>query len=130
MPIPRSNRIVQLRVGSPYGETESLTIMYHHKTPQINPAPREGGSLEEQFKQFIAAGPWFEGVPEEGVERLAQVAELRVMSAGDHLYTLGQPTVEVYGMFSGRVRVSISSPQGHEFAVVDREAGAWLGEPA
>ena len=79
--------------------------------------------------EFIAAGPWFQDVPQEGLERLAQAATLKSLPVNHRLYSLGEPTTEIYGLVSGRVRISVSSPQGQEFATVDHEPGAWLGEP-
>lgn len=80
-------------------------------------------------RDFIAAGPWFVDVPSAGIDRLTEAATTKVCAVNHRLYTLGEPTREVYGLQSGRIRISMSGPQGQEFATVDHEPGAWLGEP-
>ena len=79
--------------------------------------------------EVVVACPWFEGLPEDALKELASAAEFRAFAANSLIYEQGVPTTEVYGILSGRVRVSISSPNGQEFALVDHEAGTWLGSP-
>ena len=54
---------------------------------------------------------------------------MRQYEVNSYLYSMGKPTTEVYCIINGCVRMSISSPEGHEFALVDREQDYWLGEP-
>ena len=81
------------------------------------------------LREVIAGSEWFAGLPEQAIEHLAQAASMRDYPINGHLYTLGKPTTEIYCLLAGRVRLSISSPNGHEFALVDRDPGTWLGEP-
>jgi CRP-like cAMP-binding protein len=86
-------------------------------------------SMVDARRELIAAAPWFAGLPDDALDRLAAAAVVESRPVNSLLYALGRPTTEVYCIISGRVRLSISSPQGHEFALVDREQGTWLGEP-
>ena len=45
--------------------------------------------------EFIAAGPWFQDVPQEGLARLAQAATLKSLPINHRLYSLGEPTTEI-----------------------------------
>ena len=60
---------------------------------------------------------------------LAENASLRSMPVGSFIYQQGAPTTEVFCVLQGRVRVSISSPNGQEFALTEREPETWFGEP-
>jgi CRP/FNR family cyclic AMP-dependent transcriptional regulator len=80
-------------------------------------------------RAVIARSPWFEGLPDSALDRLATAAVIKDYPVSSYIYAMGQATTEIYGVVSGRVRVSISGPQGQEFAVVDFEHDAWLGEP-
>jgi CRP/FNR family cyclic AMP-dependent transcriptional regulator len=83
----------------------------------------------EGVHQAIAKSEWFSDLPTEAVNRLAAAAEVKSMPINTYVYEQGMPTTEVIGLLSGRVRISISSPNGQVFALIDREAGAWFGEP-
>ncbi len=84
---------------------------------------------EIDFQAIVSRSPWFKGLPEEALEQLACNAELRQLDAGQCIYRQGFPTTEVYCVTQGRVRVSLHSPNGHEFALIEREPGTWFGEP-
>jgi CRP-like cAMP-binding protein len=69
-------------------------------------------------------------MPENALEELAAAATTRLFPVKSYIYQQGRPTVEIYGLISGRVRITISSPNGQEFALVEHEPGTWLGQPA
>ncbi|WP_146004198.1 Crp/Fnr family transcriptional regulator [Halioglobus japonicus] len=79
--------------------------------------------------ELVRHSPWFQGLPEEALETLASTAQFRDMTQGQYIYEQGVPTTEVFCIVSGRVRVSLMSPNGQEFALVEREPGTWFGEP-
>lgn len=79
-------------------------------------------------REFIAQAPWFEGAPAECLEKLAEASTVKELAANSFVWTTGQITNEVFGLISGRLRISISSAMGQEYALVDWEPGAWLGE--
>jgi CRP-like cAMP-binding protein len=84
----------------------------------------------EQLRRFIAESTWFDGAPDEVLDRLADAATMREFAANSFIWTTGQKTNEVYGLVSGRLRISMASAMGQEFALIDWEPGAWLGEQA
>ena len=83
----------------------------------------------DDLRQFIEDSSWFEGAPPEVLNRLADAASVRLFPANSFLWSLGEANTEVFGVLSGRVRISVSSAMGQDFAIIDRESGAWLGEP-
>jgi CRP-like cAMP-binding protein len=84
---------------------------------------------DKDILAIIAGSPWFKGLPRSALEQLAAGAVLETFPVNTYLYSQGEPTTKIYCIVSGRARLSISSAHGHEFALVDREAGTWLGEP-
>lgn len=80
-------------------------------------------------RQFIENSDWFEDAPAEVIDNLADAATSKQCPASTFLWCLGESNTEVFGVVSGRVRISVASPMGQEFAIVDREEGTWLGEP-
>ena len=83
----------------------------------------------DEIGEAIARSPWFEGLPDKAIGRLAGAATVETFEVDSRLYTQGEPSTRIYGVISGRVRLSLTSAHGHEFALVDREGGTWLGEP-
>ena len=81
-------------------------------------------------REIIGAADWFTGLPDEALDELAAAAEFRQMPVNSFIYEQGLPSLEVICLLTGRARVSLSSPNGQEFALVDHEAGTWLGLPA
>ena len=80
-------------------------------------------------REIIARSPWFEGAPDAALDKLAEAATIKSLPANSFIYTQGQKTTEVYCVVSGRLRFSVTSEMGHEFALLDREEDTWLGEP-
>lgn len=80
--------------------------------------------------EIVRDNSWFHGLPESALERLADAAAPRELAVNSFIYEQGLPSREICCLLSGRVRVSISSPNDQEFALVDHEAGTWLGLPA
>ncbi len=83
---------------------------------------------KDQLRQFIADSSWFAGAPEGVLDKLADAATASHYSVNSFIWTAGQTTRQIFGLLSGRVRIQLSSPMGQEFALIDWEPGAWLGE--
>jgi CRP-like cAMP-binding protein len=86
-------------------------------------------------KQFdiaaaIAAASWFQGVSSLGLSALTDAAKIRSYQADDFIYTLGDQSAEVYLVLAGRVRLTLTSSLGQEFALTDMEDNYWFGESA
>ena len=79
-------------------------------------------------RKFIADSNWFEGAPSEILDRLAESASVKQYTTNSYLWSMGETNTEVFGVVSGRMRMYIASTMGQEFALIDREQGAWLGE--
>lgn len=80
--------------------------------------------------EIIATSPWFEGIPEDLLEKLVAAATVRAFPANSFVWTAGQQTTDIYAVLSGRLRIILASETGQEFALIDWEQGAWLGEQA
>ncbi len=81
-----------------------------------------------QLREFIAQANWFSGAPDEVLDTLTAAATVKHFAANSFIWTTGQTNNEVFGLVSGRLRISMASAMGQEFALIDWEPGAWLGE--
>ncbi|MEE4144007.1 MAG: Crp/Fnr family transcriptional regulator [Halieaceae bacterium] len=82
----------------------------------------------DQLREFIAESSWFAGAPDDVLDALTNAAAVRQYATGAFVWTTGQKTSEVFALVSGRLRISMASEMGQEFALIDWEPGAWLGE--
>jgi CRP/FNR family cyclic AMP-dependent transcriptional regulator len=76
---------------------------------------------------IISESPWFQGLPDDALARLAEAARVRSFRKNSYLYTSGETGSEIYCILSGRVRLLLTSAIGQEYAITDSEAGSWLG---
>ena len=83
---------------------------------------------KSQLRQYIADSSWFAGAPGDVLDKLVDSATVKHYNTNSFIWTTGQKTNEIYSLLSGRVRISSASPMGQEFALIDWEPGAWLGE--
>ena len=79
--------------------------------------------------ELVSASPWFDNLPPEALAELADAAGYKDLPVGSYIYEQGRPTTEIFCIVEGRVRVSLLSPNGHEFALIEREPGTWFGAP-
>jgi len=82
-----------------------------------------------EFREFLAASLWFESAPDNVLTKLADAAALKHFPANTYIWSLGEANNNVFGVMTGRVRISVASEMGQEFAVIDREQGFWLNDP-
>lgn len=82
----------------------------------------------QEIRDFIAGSNWFEGAPQAVLDKVADASSCRHFPANSYLWAQGETNTELFGLVSGRVRMYVASSMGQEFALVDRESGAWLGE--
>lgn len=78
--------------------------------------------------EIIRQSPWFQGIPEEAIGKLAKAAKIEKYAKNSFLFCAGEITKSVYCLLEGRVRVSIVSSIGQEFSINDVEPGGWAGE--
>jgi CRP/FNR family cyclic AMP-dependent transcriptional regulator len=84
----------------------------------------------DEYRQFIKSSPWFEGAPDHALDALAAAAIYKEYPANKCLWSLGEASTEIFGMVAGRVRISVASEMGHQFAIVDQDQGSWLNNPS
>lgn len=84
--------------------------------------------VDIQPLDLITDSPWFTGLPDEALLRLAGQATIRPYPRGTFLFTEGEDDSDVYCVVTGRIRVAISSSAGQDFAITDMTHGAWVGE--
>jgi|TARA_B110000914_G_scaffold74382_1_gene65396 CRP/FNR family cyclic AMP-dependent transcriptional regulator len=80
------------------------------------------------ISETIQTSPWFQNIPSQGVEKLVQSAQVKHLAAQQYLYQVGENTTSIYCILSGRLRISITSQSGQEFALNDFAAQYWLGD--
>ena len=82
-----------------------------------------------EHREFLAASSWFEGAPPAVLDKLQEAATVKQYAGNSYVWSLGEANTHVYGILSGRVRISVASDMRQEFAIIDRERGTWLGDP-
>ena len=86
------------------------------------------GLDQQAIRAFIADSEWFADAPEAILDKVTAAATCREFPANSYLWAQGETNTDLFGLVSGRVRMYVASSMGQEFALVDREPGAWLGE--
>lgn len=81
-----------------------------------------------QIKQVLATNAWISELPQVVVDELAEHAQLRRLQDGELLYARGDEPTGLFGVVSGRVRISATSLDGREVTVTFFDPGDWLGE--
>jgi len=87
-------------------------------------------AVNEQHMALLREAPLLE--PLDDGDRRALLQELREVSfdAGQVIFTRGDPGRDVYLVVSGRVRLSVLTPEGRELSFAHAEPGAIFGEIA
>ncbi|ROH86777.1 Crp/Fnr family transcriptional regulator [Stagnimonas aquatica] len=81
-----------------------------------------------ELHQAIAASEWFRELPAELVGQLAALAQQRHLADGALLFAKGDAADGLYGLLSGRVRISATTRDGRDLLVNLFEPGDWFGE--
>jgi CRP/FNR family transcriptional regulator, cyclic AMP receptor protein len=77
--------------------------------------------------EIIQKSIWFQNIPAQGLDKLVQSAQVKHFSPRQYLYQVGEKTASIYCLLSGRLRISIISSSGQEFALDDLAPQYWLG---
>ena len=80
--------------------------------------------------RLLAASYLFREVEEATVERIAALAVTRSFEAGESIFFKGDAGDALYGVMSGRVRISTTGPDGREMILYVMEPGEIFGEIA
>lgn len=76
----------------------------------------------------ISSSEWFRDLPDSVVAQLAGLALRRRLGDGERLFAKGDAADGLYGVISGRVRISTHGADGRELLVNLFEPGGWFGE--
>ncbi|MCG8358936.1 MAG: Crp/Fnr family transcriptional regulator [Kiloniellales bacterium] len=85
-------------------------------------------SFEEA--RLLAASYLFRDVDAVTVDRIATLAVTRRFDTGDSIFYKGDPGEALYGVMSGRVRISTSAPDGRDMILYVMQPGEIFGEIA
>ena len=85
-------------------------------------------AVQYDLHSIVRESPWFADLPQDALTMLLQSATIKTYTAREYLYRPGEKTSVIYCLLSGRLRISMNSHLGHQFALTDLEANYWLGE--
>lgn len=77
--------------------------------------------------QGQAEGSWAQAAPAELAEALVPLAEVRSLSAGQALFSFGEPAAGVYLLLGGDVRATLPGAAGRDLAQLSAQRGSLLG---
>jgi CRP-like cAMP-binding protein len=88
----------------------------------------------QEILDTIGGWRWFQYIPSEAHQWLAQRATVRVVAAGTRMYAPGDPVAAIYGVISGVFRIYSVLAKGDELTHEEVVAGGWFAhmipEPA
>lgn len=79
-------------------------------------------------RQTLSDSDWFRDLPDDIVAQLAAIAMHRRLGDGELLFAKGDAADGLYGVITGRVRISTAGSDGRELIVNLFEPGGWFGE--
>jgi len=82
------------------------------------------------IRQLLTTNFLFRDLAEEVIGKIADMAVTRELAAGQILFSKGDPGDALYGVMSGRIRISAGAPSGKEVVLNTIEAGEVFGEIA
>jgi len=83
---------------------------------------------DTSISQTLGGSEWFRDLPDDTVATLAGLALHRRLRDGERLFAKGDEADGLYGVLSGRVRISTTAADGRELLVNLFEPGGWFGE--
>lgn len=81
-------------------------------------------------RMMLERSPLFRGLSPPSLQRLASLAVQRKASAGEIVFSQGDPGDALYGVISGRIRISAAATDGREIYLNIMEPGDTFGEIA
>ena len=82
------------------------------------------------IRQLLTTNSLFRDLADEVIGKIADMAVTRELAAGQILFSKGDPGDALYGVMSGRIRISAGAPSGKEVVLNTIEAGEVFGEIA
>ncbi len=81
-------------------------------------------------KMMLQGSPLFRGLPSATLERIAALATQRSYRRGEIVFSAGEAGDALFGVVSGRIRISTGSPEGREIFLNIMGPGDTFGEIA
>ena len=82
------------------------------------------------IRELLTTNSLFRDLADEVIDKIADLAVTRELAAGQILFSKGDPGDALYGVMSGRIRISAGAPSGKEVVLNTIEAGQVFGEIA
>ncbi|MDE0538396.1 MAG: Crp/Fnr family transcriptional regulator [Rhodospirillales bacterium] len=82
------------------------------------------------IRELLTTNSLFRDLADEVIGKIAELAVTRELAAGQLLFSKGDPGDALYGVMSGRIRISAGAPSGKEVVLNTIEAGEVFGEIA
>ncbi len=82
------------------------------------------------IRQLLTTNSLFRDLADEVIGNIADMAVTRELAAGQLLFSKGDPGDALYGVMSGRIRISAGAPSGKEVVLNTIEIGQVFGEIA
>ena len=82
--------------------------------------------MKSQALELINCWSWFDYVPAEAKDWLADRCRIMTVDKGTTLYRHGDPVTHIYGVASGGFRIFVASAAGDEMTLEEVAAGAWF----
>lgn len=83
---------------------------------------------EINISQIISVSPWFHDLPDTAKQVLISSARIESYPKGAFLYASSDALQKVHCLIEGRIKATVESPQGQEFALDEFKPNSWLGE--
>lgn len=87
-------------------------------------------SKEDEARQLLAGCALFRGLNADHRDELAARGRLRSFSSGETIFLMGSPGDSMMAILSGKVRISVSSPEGKEIVLNIMQPNEYFGEIA
>ncbi len=85
-------------------------------------------NLSEAERALLLANRFFAEMPQRERDEIARRGQRRRLSAGERLFSKGDPANGVYALLAGSLRYSAVSPSGKEAVLNILGPGKWLGD--
>jgi CRP/FNR family transcriptional regulator, cyclic AMP receptor protein len=88
------------------------------------------GKLEEKTREILRACVLFRGLPSQACDDLASKAKIKTFKERETIFVMGAPGKSLMALLTGKVRISVSSPDGKEITLATLQPGEIFGEIA
>lgn len=87
-------------------------------------------TLEEKTRDVFRACVLFRGLPADACDDLASKAKIKTFKERETIFVMGAPGKSLMALLAGKVRISVSSPDGKEITLTTLQSGEIFGEIA